>query len=107
MNSTASILHSFTGPEGAGPQGGVIADAAGRLYGSTSGGGAGYGVVFRLSPPMPGQPARGETVVHDFNILTSGDSAAYGLVVDAQGQLFGTAYYGGAGLGGTVFEVSP
>jgi uncharacterized repeat protein (TIGR03803 family) len=104
---TASILHSFTGPEGAGPQGGVIADAAGRLYGAASGGGAGYGVVFRLSPPVPGQIAWAEAVLHNFDILTSGDNPAYGLVADAQGHLFGTAYYGGTGLGGTVFEVTP
>jgi uncharacterized repeat protein (TIGR03803 family) len=104
---TASILHSFTGPEGAGPQGGVIADASGRLYGAASGGGAGYGVVFRLSPPVPGRIAWSEAVLHNFNILTSGDNPAYGLLADAQGHLFGTAYYGGTGLGGTVFEVTP
>jgi uncharacterized repeat protein (TIGR03803 family) len=104
---TASILHSFTGPEGAGPQGGVIADASGRLYGAASGGGAGYGVVFRLSPPVPGQIAWAAAVLHNFNILTSGDNPAYGLLADAQGHLFGTAYYGGTGLGGTVFEVTP
>jgi hypothetical protein len=46
----------------------VIVDAAGRLYGVASGGGTGYGVVFR---------------------------PAYGLLADSQGHLFGTAYYGG------------
>jgi uncharacterized repeat protein (TIGR03803 family) len=104
---TESVLHSFAGPDGAGPQGGVIADAAGRLYGATSGGGTGYGVVFRLSPPASGQTAWSEAVLHRFNILTSGDNPAYGLVADSQGHLFGTAYYGGTGLGGTVFEVTP
>jgi uncharacterized repeat protein (TIGR03803 family) len=52
-----SILHNFAGPDGAGPQGGVIADASGRLYGTASGGGNGYGVVFRLSPPTSRQTA--------------------------------------------------
>jgi len=95
------------GPDGTGPQGGVIVDAVGRLYGVASGGGTGYGVVFRLSPPTPGQTAWSEVVLHSFNILTSGDNPAYGLVADPQGHLFGTAYYGGTGLGGTVFEVTP
>ena len=56
------------GPDGTGPQGGLIVDAVGRLYGVASGGGTGYGVVFR---------------------------PAYGLLADSQGHLFGTAYYGG------------
>jgi uncharacterized repeat protein (TIGR03803 family) len=102
-----SILHSFAGPDGAGPQGGLIADLSGRLYGTASGGGNGYGVVFRLSPPTPGQTAWSEALLHVFNIVTSGDNPAYGLVADPQGKLFGTAYDGGAGLGGTIFEVSP
>jgi uncharacterized repeat protein (TIGR03803 family) len=102
-----SVLYSFAGPDGAGPQGGLIADKGGQLYGTASGGGNGYGVVFRLSPPTPGQTDWSEAVLHNFNNVTSGDNPAYGLVADAQGHLFGTAYYGGTGLGGTIFEVTP
>jgi hypothetical protein len=105
---TRSILYSFKGPDGAGPQGGVIADAAGRLYGTASGGGTdNYGVFFRLNPPLPGRVAWTATVLHYFNILSTGKNPAYGLAVDPQGRFFGTAYYGGTGLVGTVFQLTP
>ena len=42
---TETVLHSFTG----GVSGGLIADRAGNLYGTTGGGAAGKGVVFKLS----------------------------------------------------------
>lgn len=87
--------------------GGLIADKGGQRYGTASGGGNSYGVVFRLSPPTPGQADRSEAVLHKFNNVTSGDNPAYGLVADPQGNLFGTTYYGGTGLGGTIFEVTP
>ena len=52
-NGTETVLHSFAGgpSDGAGPVAGLIADSAGNLYGTTSGGGAsGFGVVFKLAP---------------------------------------------------------
>jgi uncharacterized repeat protein (TIGR03803 family) len=104
---TESVLYSFAGPDGAGPQGGVIADENGRLYGTASGGGDGFGVVFRLSPhPTMGQTAWSEEVLHYFN-ATSGGTPFYGLVADPQGNLFGTANSGGTDEVGTIFEVTP
>ncbi len=55
---TFSVIHTFSGPDGAFPQAGLSMDAAGRLYGSTSSGGLsglecnqqGCGTVFRLVP---------------------------------------------------------
>jgi uncharacterized repeat protein (TIGR03803 family) len=45
------VLHTFSGPEGYLPRGGLIRDAKGRLYGTTSGGGtSGFGTVFRITP---------------------------------------------------------
>jgi uncharacterized repeat protein (TIGR03803 family) len=86
----------------------LIADESGRLYGTASGGGnVGFGVVFRLSPHTTmGQTAWSEEILHHFNV-TSGDSPIYGLVADSQGNLFGTAYYGGTDEVGTIFEVTP
>jgi uncharacterized repeat protein (TIGR03803 family) len=107
-----SVLYSFKGStDGAYPQGGVIADGTGNLYGTASGGGQGVtggdGVVFKLTPPAPGRTAWTETVLHSFNILTSGQNPVGELVADPAGHLFGVAFDGGKGLVGTVFEVIP
>src|SRR3974377_1651735 len=64
-----TVLYSFAGSptDGANPQAGLIRDAAGYLYGTTSLGGAfGYGVVFKLSPTGT------ETVLHSFTGGTDG-----------------------------------
>jgi hypothetical protein len=54
---TETVLYPFTGgSDGAGPSAGLIADSKGNLFGTTAGGGAGYGVVFELSPPLPVGP---------------------------------------------------
>ena len=48
---TYTVLHRFTGPDGAGPLAGLILDAKGHIFGTTSYGGAGgYGVVFKITP---------------------------------------------------------
>jgi len=48
---TFTDLHDFNGGDGAYPIGGVVQDANGNLYGTTSGGGAyGKGVVFEITP---------------------------------------------------------
>ena len=50
---TEKVLHSFNdnGKDGWGPDGGLIMDAAGDLYGTTYSGGAyGYGAVFEVTP---------------------------------------------------------
>ncbi len=45
---TEKVLHSFTnGPDGSNPEGGLVFDSHGNLYGTSSTGGAGgYGIVF-------------------------------------------------------------
>jgi uncharacterized repeat protein (TIGR03803 family) len=115
-----SFLHLFdslTDPNGAGPAGGVILDAKGNLYGTTSGGGgyerpSGIGVVFQLVPNAGGTWT--EKVLHRFG--EDGFEGAYpisGLVFDANGNLYGTAseslpdgcsIVSGCGV---VFELSP
>jgi len=110
---TETILYDFSGPDGAFPQGGVIADAKGRLYGTTSGGGptsygvGGYGLVFKLVPPVLGGARWTEAVLYDFDISTSGSQPLGELVRSPEGHFFGVAYDGGLRLGGTVFEIMP
>jgi uncharacterized repeat protein (TIGR03803 family) len=80
----------------------LIFDSAGNLYGTTSYGGAGYGVVFELSPV--GKRWK-ETVLHTF-AGTDGANPASGLIFDTAGNLYGTTLNGPDG-DATVFELSP
>lgn len=110
-DGTETVLHFFTGKmgDGASPSAGLIADAAGDLYGTTEIGGgretcylgAGCGTVFEIAPDGT------ETVLHKFNSATDGAIPIAGLVADSAGNLYGTASMGGAYGYGTVFEITP
>ena len=45
-----ALVHDFAISDGSQPAGGLIADAAGALYGVTAGGGRGFGTIFRVVP---------------------------------------------------------
>ncbi len=99
------ILHRFTEkPDGGGPNGGLIFDAKGSLYG-TAGGGGRYerGVVFRLSRARSGQWV--ESVLHDFTGGDGGQGPNGPLRFDSVGSLYSTAI-GGAYFSGVVFRLS-
>jgi len=100
---TESVLYSFSGaPDGANPTAGLIQDAAGNLYGTTSAGGAsGFGTVFKLDTTGK------ETVLYSFTGGTDGATPFAGLIRDAAGNFYGTAYGGGASGIGTVFKLTP
>jgi len=114
LSSTGKLLwsYSFNGKDGFDPYAGVLRDAKGNLYGTTSFGGIipknndpGSGVVFKLDT------ARKETVLHKFAGNCNGDQDGYFanslLVGDAAGNLYGTTLGGGTGnCGGTVFKVN-
>jgi hypothetical protein len=105
---TESILHSFTGLDGESPQGGLIRDATGALFGTASGGGSiGYGLVFKLVPPAAALQAWTETVLFNFDGATTGTTPIGELVRDASGRLFGVANSWGPNLGGTVYQITP
>lgn len=100
------ILHSFSGSDGYGPKAGLVMDAAGNLFGTTSGGGnAGVGTVFELSPVAGGGWT--ETTVYSFNGGPDGSDPESGLTLDAHGNLYGTTPGGGLFEYGTAFELSP
>lgn len=104
---TLSILHSFSeaGGDGYGPQGGLIFDAAGNLYGMTSEGGAGFGTAFELKSSGG---AWTENLLYNFNEGSSGEHPQGStLIMDQAGSLYGTTYSGGTGHNGTVFEMTP
>jgi uncharacterized repeat protein (TIGR03803 family) len=104
-----TVLYSFTGgADGDGPTGGLIADAAGNLYGTTYWGGtgsctspptSGCGVVFRVDT------AQHETVLHSFSGEPDGAYPLAGVIADAAGSLYGTTIGGGASNAGAVFEL--
>jgi hypothetical protein len=118
------VLYSFQGgSDGSTPAGGVVFDSAGNLYGANSQGGSGCpsgcGTVFELSPPKQKGGAWTETTIYEFkgfNGSNDGFTPAGGLIIDQQGNLYGTTGYGGTGsctlLGGRagcgiVYELSP
>jgi uncharacterized repeat protein (TIGR03803 family) len=100
-----SVLHSFSATaieDGVFPHGSVAMDSQGNLYGTTYDGGAFHtGVVFKLTP--------GGTfsVLHSFGSSGDGWHTNQGMVIDAQGNLYGTTFNGGAFGYGIVFKLSP
>jgi uncharacterized repeat protein (TIGR03803 family) len=87
------------------PSAGLIADAAGDLFGTTQGGGANLdGTVFEIAKTGSGY-ANAPATLASFN-GTNGGSPDSGLIADAAGDLFGTTQYGGANLVGNVFEIA-
>jgi len=104
-----NLLYSFPSPTcttgGCGPQDRLMMDAAGNLYGTSWGGGAyGFGSVFRLSPSGS---AWTYTSLHDFTGGSDGANPKSNVVPDAQGNLYGTAAYGGINGDGVVWEITP
>jgi uncharacterized repeat protein (TIGR03803 family) len=116
-NGVEKILHSFIGPneDGALPNGDLVRDEKGNLYGATmeggdwtcDGSGLGCGTVFKVGPTGK------EIVLYDFG--PNGTFPYAGLRRDKEGNLYGTTVFGGSGncsgyYGkgcGTVFKVDP
>ena len=98
---TESVLWNFTGGnDGAAPLSGVIFDSAGNLYGTTSFGGNFAGTVYELSPTQSGWT---ETTLYSFTSNDYGNGAG-GLIMDAQGDLFGIT---GDLQSGAAYELKP
>ena len=91
---TETILHNFTFSEGIGPQGGLIADAAGNLFGTTYAEGnysaCGCGTIYELSPPAVAGGAWREATLYSFTGLSDGARPYGPLWRDSLGDLFGT-----------------
>jgi uncharacterized repeat protein (TIGR03803 family) len=115
-SGTETVLYTFQGgADGLGPLGGVVLDSAGNLYGTTEFGGSTTctpvtcGTVFKVST------SRTETVLHSF-VLNGSDGIIpfSGLLMDKQGNFYGTTADGGTGTGaacpagcGSVYKVTP
>jgi hypothetical protein len=109
---TESVLYSFKGvPDGSSPFGRLIFDSHGNLYGTTSvGGDAGQdrGTAFKLVPNPDGTWT--ESVLHSFTGGADGGSPYAGVTLDADGNPYGTTYYGGDEAtpgNGVVWKLAP
>ena len=102
---TKTILYNFPAYAGDGlyPTEDVIFDSQGNLYAMAGGGGtSGYGMVFQLTPNSK------ENVLHEFTGGSDGGYPGEGLVLGANGVLYGTASYSGAlDASGVVFQLAP
>jgi uncharacterized repeat protein (TIGR03803 family) len=90
--------------DGKSPQGDIAIGSSGNLYGTTTSGGATYGLVFELVPHKSGYKY---SLVWAFGV---DDTLAYpwgDLILDKDGNLYGLAALGGANYCGAVFELKP
>jgi uncharacterized repeat protein (TIGR03803 family) len=127
---TETLIYQFQGKgsnDGSVPNGGLIIDAAGNLYGVTAYGGTGYclllgsnagcGTVYEISPPQQQGGAWTETLLYSFATAKEGYLAIGNLVFDDAGNLYGATWFGGdkgttcdslyGGQCGVVYELSP
>ena len=104
-----SVLYGFSGlADGSQPFGGLARDKTGDLYGTTFGGGntacnggGGCGTIFKLTRE------NAFTTLYSFTGATDGANPDAGVILDSSGNLYGTAYFGGASNRGVVFELKP
>ena len=103
-HATLTVLHDFSGGADGGLLiAGLVADAAGNLYGTTVNGGTrGGGTVFQLSGPTHTTL----TTLYNFSGGADGGNPFGALVVDAAGTLYGTTQFGGEGGLGTAFSLT-
>ncbi len=106
-----SVLHSFSGPDGGGPYGGVACQAtkktvcAGNLFGTTVAGGnngcdGDCGTVWKITTDGK------FTMLHKFSGSDGG--RLYGRpFVDGSGNVYGTTWEGGSSGYGTVWKITP
>jgi uncharacterized repeat protein (TIGR03803 family) len=101
-SGTITTLATFNGTNGMYPNGALLVDAAGNLFGTTANGGtSSEGTVFEV--------AAGSATVTTLATFTgsNGNFPYFGsLIADNAGNLYGTTEYGGASGDGLVFEVS-
>lgn len=104
---TYNILYTFVQSYGGGPAANLVMDAAGNVYGTTIGAGETgnlFGNVFKLTPSNGGWIY---TDLHDFTGGADGAAPYSSVVIDSNGNLYGTATVRGANNLGVVWEITP
>lgn len=103
-SSTPNALLNFASSNGAQPEAGLIADSNGNLFGTTYAGGSGGGTVFEI-PYDTSTGSYGEPVTLVSFDGPNGSHPEASLSLDANRNLIGTTFQGGANGQGTVFEI--
>ena len=102
-----TVLYAFPAgilPPNIGPSGGVIMDQSGSLYGTTCQQGPwGAGTVYKVSPSLSGWTLTG---LHEFTGFGDGSCPGGDLLMDADGNLYGTSQGGQYGVG-VLWEITP
>jgi uncharacterized repeat protein (TIGR03803 family) len=99
-----TVLHSFNGSDGSYPESALVHDHEGNLFGTTVQGGPGGflgGTVFKITPDGA------LTSIYDFTGGADGGGPASSLMIDRDGNLYGTTAAGGTSGNGTVFKLTP
>jgi uncharacterized repeat protein (TIGR03803 family) len=99
-----TLLHSFTGVDGAIPHGSLLQGPDGTLYGTTvNGGPADQGTVFQMAPD-----GSGFALLHWFLFGPTEEQHPFaGVIQGPDGTLYGTTRDGGSAHLGTVFQMAP
>jgi hypothetical protein len=106
---TQPVIHSFGNPrfkdDGQHPDGNVVIDSSGVLYGTTSGGGLGNGEFYSLAPPA--SPGGDWTYTVLYDPPSSSNGSPNQLTLGKRGVLYATFSHGGASFEGTIFSLTP
>ena len=115
--ASESVLYNFGSfaSDGTLPQSGLLMDAKGNIYGTTTFGGSfvspesfGGGTAFKLIPPATIGAPWTESILWNFSgDANDGGDPLGALIMDGNGNLYGTANDAGTNFQGTVFELTP
>ena len=101
-----TVIHTFAGSptDGMAPEGTLVLDQDGNLYGATyEGGTTNNGTVYKLTPNAGGEWT--EQILYSFKGRKDGANPMAGITFDAAANIYGTTSVGGSSNKGTVFEL--
>lgn len=98
-----TVLHSFSGTDGAGPYATPLLDTVGNIYGTTeAGGGRNMGVIYALHQSGSAWNLR---VLHTFRGGTDGANPLSGVIFGPGHSLYGTTSIGGSANCGIAYQL--
>lgn len=102
------FLYRFAGGVDGARPGPITLGLDGSVFGMAgAGGAAGFGQIFRISPPDPGQTGWTKTALYDFQGDADGGAPAGGLLIDTAGALYGSTSRVTTAGRGLIFRLTP